>query len=169
MDQVVMNIYGLQLKENPRDRNEVLIDRLLTDYDKRFVIDFVKLKYCEFEGKANFPMLSLIVMANNEETHVQRYDANALYQWREMLQETDKIEKTHKQGFYCHHGLGDPLKEFEEADLRDITYLSQRTPTIWFFLGNHEKRSGVFHYYIWKPEIVEAIKEKLPKEKIYPL
>lgn len=164
-----MNIYGLQLKENPRDRNEVLIDRLLKDYDKRYAVDFVKLKFCEFEGKVNFPMLSLIVMANNEEAHVQRYDANAHYQWVEMFKEIDKIEKGYKEGFYCHYGLGDPLKEFEENDLRDITYLSQRTPTIWFFLGNHEKSSGVFHYYIWKSEIVEAIKQKLPPDKIHPL
>ena len=169
MSQVVLNLYDLELKENPKDRNEVVIDRLLTDYDKRFAVDFVKLKYCDFEMKANFPMLSLIVMANNEEAHIQRYDSNALYQWNEMLKEIEKIEKTYKQGFYCHHGLGDPLKEFEEGDLRDITYISQRTPRIWFFLGNHEKRSGVFHYYIWFPEIIEAIKQKLKPDKIYPL
>jgi len=168
MDQVVLNTYGLILKENPNDRNEVVIDRLYTDYDKCFAIDFVKLKWCGFDEKKNFPMFRLMLIVNGEEAHVQRYGM-AMYKWKELLDATEKIKKTHKQGYYCHLGLGTPLQEFEKGDVEDFTYISQRTPTIWFFLGNHKTYSGVFHYFIWKPELVEVIKEKLPASKIHPL
>ena len=160
-----MNQYGLKLEENPKDHNEIIIDTIYTDYDKRFAINFVKLKYSNFDGTANFPMLSLILTVNNEETHIQRYNM-AIYQWKEMLGEIEKIEKTYKEGFYCHHGLGDPLKEFEEGDIEDFSYFVPRTPTIWFLLGNHKKRSGVFHYFVWKPDLIESIKQRMKPEQI---
>jgi len=163
-----MNTYGLELKENPRDGNEVIIDRLYTDYDKCFAVNFVKLKWSEFNGKANFPMFSLILLVNGEEAHVQRYGM-AMYPWKELMEETEKIKKNYKQGFYCHIGLGSPLQEFEKGDVEDFTYISQRTPKVWFFLGNHKTYSGVFHYYVWNLDLIEAIKKKLPLNKISPL
>ena len=70
-------------------------------------------------------------------------------------------------GFFCTHGKGRPLKEFDDEDdglkalpLEPFTSL-ENTGEYWAFSGNHKHYSGAFGYKIFSKNIAQWVYECL--------
>jgi len=90
------------------------------------------------------------------------------------LRELQKLAKNYNpgKGFFCTHGIGDPLKEFtkgvydlEPLPLEPFTSLT-RQEGYWAFGGNHRNYSGAFGYKIFDQWLAEMVYNSLSKDGV---
>ncbi len=104
-------------------------------------------------------MYKLMVKVRKKLVFIIRREA-----WDFYLKDLIAKAKTHrvKKGFFYDYGKGDPLKEFEDNDLEDFTFLSKKGKDgTYVFCGNHKKYSGAFRYHIWSRKLASQIRQKL--------
>jgi len=63
-------------------------------------------------------------------------------------------------GYFCTHGKGCPLEEFEDLPLREFTSIED-CGDYYSFIGNHKHYSGAFGYKIFDPVLAEKIESMI--------
>lgn len=103
----------------------------------------------------------------------------ASYGLRELQSLAERYDP--KEGFFCTHGVGRPLKEFDDREdglkalpLEPFTSLTNQG-AYWSFGGNHKNYSGAFGYKIfsqnlasWVYEILQCEDVRAPPNRYHP-
>jgi len=110
-------------------------------------------------------MLSLTIKVHGKEIPIQRW-SNADFYLKSIR---DKATSwTEEDGFYCTHGRGHPLQEFEDDNLAGFTRLTLEKG-LFRFGGNHHRVGGAFGYIIWDQELAQEVDERLEKATKIPM